>query len=358
MTAPNLFDPLTFLHGPSLKNRFVLAPLTNQQSHPDGRLSDEEFRWLTIRAQGGFGLTMTCAAHVQAIGQGFPGQLGIFSDIHLEGLTRLASAIKAAGSVAVVQIHHAGERAAASLISEPVAPSANPEFNARELSLAEVEQLVDDFVAAGVRAQKAGFDGVEVHGAHGYIVCAFQSAATNRRTDRYGGSWENRNRLLWEILAGLRQRCGPDFQIGVRLSPERHGLLLAEQRDTVQALMSAKAVDYIDMSIWDVNKQPVEEDFQGRTLMSYFTELDRGEVRLGAAGKIMTAKTAQAVLEAGNDFVVIGRGAILHHDFPLRARDAAFEPIALPVTREHLASEGLSPDFISYMNNWKGFVAA
>ena len=89
-----LFEPLSFVRGPAMKNRFMLAPLTNLQSHEDGRLSDEEFRWLTMRAEGGFGLTMTCAAHVQAQGQGFPGQLGIFSDAHLPGLTRLASTIR------------------------------------------------------------------------------------------------------------------------------------------------------------------------------------------------------------------------------------------------------------------------
>ena len=106
----DLFEPLSFTRGPDMKNRFMLAPLTNTQSHVDGRLSDEEFHWLTMRAKGGFGLTMTCAAHVQAVGQGFPGPLGIFSDDHLEGFTRLASAIKAQESIAVVQLHHAGMR--------------------------------------------------------------------------------------------------------------------------------------------------------------------------------------------------------------------------------------------------------
>src|SRR5277367_6944680 len=96
-------DPLSPLHlkrGPAWRNRFMLAPLTNCQSHDDGRLSDEEFHWLTLRAKGGFGLTMTCAAHVQASGRGFPGQLGIFSDDHLEGLTRLAAEIKRNDSIA------------------------------------------------------------------------------------------------------------------------------------------------------------------------------------------------------------------------------------------------------------------
>ena len=104
---PNLFDSVPFSRGPAMKNRFMLSPLTNQQSHDDGTLSDEEYRWLTMRAEGGFGLTMTCAAHVIANGQGFSGQLGCFDDSHLDGLTRLASAINAQQSVSMVQLKHA-----------------------------------------------------------------------------------------------------------------------------------------------------------------------------------------------------------------------------------------------------------
>ena len=155
-----LFAPLSFRHGPAMKNRFMLAPLTNLQSHADGTLSDDEFRWLTYRAQGGFGLTMTCAAHVQAVGQGFPGQLGVFSDAHLPGLTRLASAIRAAGSLSSVQLHHAGIRSPTDLVGQPVAPSDDAETGARALSTGEVEQVIEDFITAAVRAEAAGFDGV------------------------------------------------------------------------------------------------------------------------------------------------------------------------------------------------------
>src|ERR1700689_4833900 len=195
-----LFEPLTFTRGPAWRNRFMLAPLTNSQSHPDGRLSDEEFNWLTYRATGGFGLVMTCAAHVQRGGQGFPGQLGVFSDDHLPGLTRLAAKIRAEGAVSSVQLHHAGIKSPAALIGEaPRGPSDNVESGARALSAAEVETLIEDFIAAAVRAEKAGFDGVELHGAHGYILCAFLSPETNLRTDRYGGSLDKPARTVWGI---------------------------------------------------------------------------------------------------------------------------------------------------------------
>jgi len=355
----DLFTPLSFAHGPAMKNRFMLAPLTNLQSHPDGRLSDDEFNWLTLRAKGGFGLTMTCAAHVQRVGQGFPGQLGVFGDEHIEGLTRLAAAIKAEGSVAALQMHHAGNRSPKDLVGQPVSASDDPETGARGLSTGEVEQLVEDFVAAAVRSEKAGFDGVEIHGAHGYVLAQFLSAEINRREDRYGGSVENRARIVREIIDGVRSRCRPDFQLGLRLSPERFGLKLAEIMETAQAILKDGKIDYLDMSLWDVFKEPVEEEFKGRSLMSWFTELDRGQVRLGVAGKVTSPAIASDMLAKGADYVLIGRAAILHHDFPERARrDPAFTPVALPVTREYLANEGLGPAFVTYMATWPGFVEA
>jgi 2,4-dienoyl-CoA reductase-like NADH-dependent reductase (Old Yellow Enzyme family) len=319
-----LFTPLTFAHGPAMKNRIMLAPLTNTQSHVDGRMSEEEFHWLTMRAEGGFGLT-----------------------------------IKAHDSVAVVQLHHAGMRSPAELIGEtPVCPSDNEEFKARALTGAEVEQLTEDFIAGAVRAQKAGFDGVEIHGAHGYVLAQFLSPDVNLRTDQWGGSPENRARIVVDILKGVRERCGPDFQLGLRLSPERFGLDLGEIRDLAQRLMTEGLIDYLDMSLWDVRKAPMDAAFAGQSLIEVFTGLDRGDVRLGVAGKVMSTADAEWCLEQGCDFVLIGRGAIIHHDWPkLAAADPAFRPIALPVTREHLHREGLSDRFVTYMQAWKGFVA-
>lgn len=359
MSTARLFEPLPLARGPAMKNRFMLAPLTNTQSHADGKLSDDEYRWLTMRAEGGFGLTMTCAAHVQARGQGFPGQLGVFGDEHLEGLTRLASGIKAHGSVAALQLHHAGNRSSKSLVNDIVCPSDDPDTGARALTLAEVEGLRDDFIAAAKRAEKAGFDGVEIHGAHGYILLEFLSARINRRDDRYGGSLENRARIIFEIIDGIRAECRPDFQVGLRLSPERFGVELPEIRDVAAEALRQGKIDYLDMSLWDYTIEPKDDAYKGRTLMSYFTELPRGDVRLGAAGKITSAQAAASVIEAGFDFVLIGRGAILSHDFPDQVRrDPGYTSPPLPVSAAHLRKEGLGPAFITYMSGWKGFVEA
>jgi len=342
-----------------MKNRFMLAPMTNCQSHVDGALSDAELHWLTMRAKGGFGLTMTCAAHVQQVGQGFPGQLGIFADRHDEGHRRLSAAIQAQGSLAVIQLHHAGLRSPADLIGQaPVAPSSDPKSGARAISLPEVVALRDDFISAAVRAQRCGYDGVEIHGAHGYIIAQFLSEQTNRRDDQYGGSLENRGRLLFEIVQGVRQACGPRFLLGVRLSPERFGMHLAEVLEFAQQLVDSELIDFLDISLWDCFKQPEESAHAGRSLLDHITELSMGSVLLTVAGKIHSGADVRAILAAGVDFVTIGRAAILHHDYPHRIlANPNFEPHSLPVSSAHLAEEGLSDAFINYMRRWPDFVA-
>jgi len=150
----NLKDEIKFPCGLSMKNRFMLAPLTNTQSHENGILSEDEFNWLTMRAKGNFGLTMSCASHVQSIGKGFPGQLGIFGDEHIEGLKRLTDKIKSYESLAVAQLHHAGMKSPKDIIGEqPVCPSDDNKTNSRALKLDEVKRLRDNFIEAGVRAK-------------------------------------------------------------------------------------------------------------------------------------------------------------------------------------------------------------
>lgn len=337
----------------------MLAPLTNQQSHEDGTLSDAEHTWLTMRARGGFGLTMTCAAHVQRVGQGFAGQLGCFDDIHIAGLSRLASDITSAGSVAIVQLHHAGNRSPRDLIGEqPVCPSDDPETGARALTNEEVHKMIDDFVAAAVRAEAAGFDGVELHGAHGYLICQFLSPELNRRTDEFGGSADNRSRVLFDIVEGIRDACREKFNVSVRLSPERFGLETSDIVGVYEKLIDTGLVDFIDMSLWDVFKNAADDAFANRRLLDVFAEIPRRDVRLAVAGKIYSAQAARRAIDEGADMAVIGRAAIVHHDFPRRVeQNPDFGMRALPVPADDLRAEGLSDNFIGYMRNWPGFVA-
>ncbi|CAA6801580.1 MAG: NADH:flavin oxidoreductase/NADH oxidase [uncultured Aureispira sp.] len=351
-------SPIHFPCGAVMKNKFMLAPMTNTQSHEDGQLSDDELNWLKMRAAGQFGLVMTCAAHVQEVGKGFPGQLGIFSDKHIAGHQRLTAAIKAYGSLVVSQLHHAGMRSPAELLQEkPVCSSDSEKHGARGLSLEEVRTLRDDFIQAAIRAKESGYDGVEIHGAHGYILTQFLSAKINHRTDVYGGSLENRARLLFEIVAGVRRACGPAFLLGVRLSPERFGMDLLEIKAVCKQLIAEGNIDFLDISLWDSFKQPEEKAYQEKSLLEHFTELDFKKVLLTVAGNIKGGEAVQKVLDAGVDFVTIGHSGILHHDFPVKVlEDPTFSPTPTPVSKAYLRKEGLGENFITYMTRWDGFV--
>ena len=354
----NANTKIAFSCGAIMKNKFMLAPLTNQQSHEDGQLSDEELKWLTMRAEGEFGLVMTCAAHVQEIGKGFPGQLGIFDDSLIEGHIKLTTNIKAQGSLAVIQLHHAGMRTPFELVNgTPVCPSNNVETNARGLTLEEVKQLRDDFITAAIRAKKCGYDGVEVHGAHGYILTQFLSPEINKRTDDYGGSLINRSRILFEIVAAIREKCGKGFLLGVRLSPERYGMDIEEVKSICQQLIDEGNIDFLDLSLWDSFKIPYEEKYQKISLLEHFSNLGFKNVKWTVAGKISSATDVQKILDAGVDFVSIGTSAILHHNFPqLVIENPAFNPIVIPVSEEYLKQEGLGQKFITYLKRWPDFV--
>ena len=336
----------------------MLAPLTNRQSHENGELSDDELNWLKMRAEGEFGLVMTCASHVQEIGKGFPGQLGVFSDDLNDGHIKLTQSIKEKGSLAVIQLHHAGMRSPHELINEkPVSSSDNEKTNARGLTLTEVKQLRDDFITAAVRSKKCGYDGVEVHGAHGYILTQFLSSEINHRTDEYGGSLENRARIIFEIVDGIREQCGKDFLIGVRLSPERFGMDIGEVKTVCQQLIDAGNINFLDISLWDCFKMPNDEKYQNLSLLDHFKSLDFKDVKWTVAGKISNAVDVQKILDAGVNFVSIGTSAILHHNFPrLVMNDPNFTPVATPVSEEHLLKEGVSKTFIEYLKRWPDFV--
>jgi 2,4-dienoyl-CoA reductase-like NADH-dependent reductase (Old Yellow Enzyme family) len=356
----DLFAPLTLPSSVMMKNRFMLAPMTNCQSHEDGRLSEEEFRWLVMRARGGFAVTMTGAASVQASGKGFAGQLGIYSDGHIEGLSRLAAAIRAESSIALIQLHHSGIRSVSALTgTDPVGPSAHAKSGARALTESEIEQVIADFITAAERAERAAFDGVEIHGAHGYLLGSFLSPVMNQRSDVYGGSLDNRARILRAIIAGIRERCRPGFVLGLRLSPEGQGVKIGEVRVLAGELLAESALDFLDMSLWQVMKEPEEETFKDRRLIGWFADIPRGRTRFGVAGHIRTPREAQQAIDLGADFVLVGHAAIIHHDFPVRLRqDGGFAPVSLPVTRHYLNREGVSDKFVAYIKSlWPNFVA-
>ncbi|KAL3304726.1 NADH:flavin oxidoreductase [Colletotrichum asianum] len=296
MRPQDLLSPLSFKRGPPLKSRILLAPLTNWQCNPDGTVSEDEVNWLERCAAGGFSMVMTCAANIHPSGKAFPGQMGIYSDHHLEGLRRVADVIRKHGAVSSVQLHHAGLRANPEFVNDIVGPSDIPDSGVRGLSLKEVEAVRDDFIAAAQRAEAAGFDGVEVHSAFGWIPMQFLSPHFNHRTDKYGGSPENRSRFLFEVIRGIHKKCKPDFLLGLRVSLERYGVPLTEMYEVLAKAVREEEIDYLDLAVWDWKKVTQEAPFQGKTFLSIFMDLPRSSVRIGASWKIMDLQEAVTVL--------------------------------------------------------------
>ncbi len=359
-----LSQPLQLRRGRPLPNRFVLAPLTNNQNQMDGSLGDADYDWLIKRAEGGFGALITAAAYVNRQGRAWLYQLGVDRDDQIDGLRRLASGIAQTASLGIVQLHHGGGRCPAETVTDPVAPSPGtagpPPFDdaARALTTDEVVDLREDFISAVVRCERAGFDGVELHGAHSYILCAFLSPRMNRRDDRYGGSFENRSRLLYEIIDGIRERCSDSFVLGVRLSPEGYGLRLAEMLSLAGDLLVDERIDFLDVSLWDSFATPKDPAYRDTTLAELFATLPRDQVALGFAGKLYSSADLDRLMEmAPVDYVLLGRAAIVQHDIPRRI--AAGEPfeMKLPVTVDQLHAEAVSDRFIEFMRNYDGFVA-
>lgn len=355
----SLFEPLAFRNGMTAKNRVVLAPMTNKQSHADGTLSEDELHWLSRRAEGGFGTVMTCATHVAKDGQGWPGELGTFDDIHLPGLTKLATALRSHGSVAIAQVFHGGARADRTVNGARAwSASANEQENTRAAKESDLERVIGQFAAAAGRAKQAGFDGVEIHGAHGYLLTQFLSRTQNQRTDHWGGPLENRARLIREVTRAIRKAVGANFTVGVRISPENfgngQGLDLDESVQTAQWL-AEDGVDFVHLSLWRalLHSQKRPET----SAITLFRSALPADLPILVAGSIWTRRGAEEVLARGADGVALGRVAIIDPNWPLKAQDAAFEPTRPPVTSEQLAHAGLSSRFISYMRAWEGFVA-
>jgi 2,4-dienoyl-CoA reductase-like NADH-dependent reductase (Old Yellow Enzyme family) len=358
--AAALFSSVALRCGVTVKNRLALAPMTNVQSHDDGSLSDEELTWLVRRARGGFGLIETCASHVTREGQGFPGQLGIFEDRLLPGLQRLASAVKAEGALSLVQIFHGGARSPQRLTGQRAFSASEQPSDPETPRAASEDEIVGSIAAfrdAALRAQRAGFDGVELHGAHGYLLGQFLSRTQNGRSDRWGGDLVGRARLLREAVRAVRAAVPAPFVVGVRISPEDFGQAKGLDLDEslqVASWLCEDGIDFLHVSLWqalrNTQKRPDEH------AMPLFRRACSPDVRLVAAGSVWTVEEALALIEKGTDIVSLGRAAIANPDWPLQARDPSWSPLRPPLSAAELEARAVSPKMVNYLRNFRGFV--
>ena len=348
----------TLRNGLEIPHRSVLAAMTNKQSYDDGCLSDEEINFLSRRAKGGFGIITTAASHVQESGQGWTGEMGAWGDHHLLGLTRLADEIRQHGSKSFVQLFHGGMRSPSSLTGQQ-AVSASENFisdsegTSRSMTLEEVEETIDSFAKAAKRCEDAGFDGVELHGAHGYLIAQFLGAKTNRRLDEFGGDVFQRMTFLNKIIDAVRNTVSSKFAILVRLSPvsDDTGISLEDTLKVCESLLS-KSIDGLHISCWDV----FEKHSSGKTLTKEISKFINQRIPIISTGSVWTGHDAQFLLVQGADGVGVARVALPFPDWPHSSASLDYSPAQPPFTPQKLTDAELSPVFVDYMRRLKGFV--
>jgi len=237
-----------------LKNRFVRSATWEGLANPDGSCSGKIADMMLELAKGQVGLIITSHAYVNKNGQAGIRQLGIYSDHLISSYIRIVEKAHREGSKIIMQINHAGGRASAKLInSQPFGPSSleiKDCMMCREITKNEIFQIIGDFKNAAVRAKKAGFDGVQIHGAHGFLISQFLSPFFNRREDEYGGSIENRARLILEITQAIRSELGKQFTIIIKINSDDfiEGGFTKSEMMQVSAMLESAGTDAVELS--------------------------------------------------------------------------------------------------------------
>jgi 2,4-dienoyl-CoA reductase-like NADH-dependent reductase (Old Yellow Enzyme family) len=334
-TEMALFGAASLGKGLMLRNRVVMAPMTTWSGNEDGTVSAEEEAYYRRRVNG-VGLVITGCTHVTPNGIGFTGEFAAYDDRFVPSLARLAAAAKSGRAPAILQIFHAGNKAvpalvpsgdivSASAVTTPAGPF-SPPITPRALTHQEVLEVVHAFGETTRRAIEAGFDGVELHGAHGFLIQNFFSPHFNQRDDGWGGSLENRMRFPLAVVAAVRQaiRTHADrpFLLGYRISPEEAnegGLRITDSLVLVDRLIEA-GIDYLHGSLSNaLQARPVGHE-DGPTIARILRDRVAGRVPLVVAGQIRTPREAQAVLQEGVDLVAVGQSLVMNPEWVELAR--------------------------------------
>lgn len=349
----NLFSPIT-IKDITLKNRIAVSPMCEYSSE-DGFATNWHLVHLGSRAVGGAGLIITEAAAVSPEGRISYGDLGIWKDEHIEKLKEINEFIHQHDAKTGIQLAHAGRKASHHkpwdgnkqiLPNEPngwqtVAPSAiafTPEEQApTALDKAGIEKVKADFKAAALRADKAGFDVIEIHAAHGYLINQFLSPLSNERTDEYGGSFENRTRFILELIEGVHEVWPKDKLLFVRISATDwvEGGWTIEDSVVLGKILKTKGVALIDCSSGGSSataKYPVQPGYQVKFAEQVKREAD---ILTGAVGLITEPRQADEIISSGQaDLVFLARQLLRDPYFPLRAAHELGTEVKWPVQYE------------------------
>lgn len=322
-----LFEEISFKSGVQLKNRVVMAPMTNFSSNEDGTVSDSELRYYERRS-GGVGLVVTACVYVSRNGKGFQGEFGSDSDEMIDSLRALASSIKEKGAKAVLQIFHGGRECPPNLVpngdvvsASAVASEQNPNVVPRALLDSEIEAIIRDFGETTRRAVAAGFDGVEIHGANGYLVQQFFSAHSNTREDLWGGSIDNRLRfplaVVDEVKRAAAAHAKEPFLVGYRFSPEEATTPGITMEDTFRLVdeLAKKDLDYLHVSLQEFWSMPRRGADETKSRIEWIQERAGHLVPIIGVGSIQTPDEAVKALDTGIQLIAIGREFIVEPDW-------------------------------------------
>lgn len=317
----------------TVRNRLVLPPLTTNYGNENGCITPEILRFYKARAKQ-MGTVIVEAAAVCPEGRIVPCSIGLWEDGQLQGMAKLVQTIQAEGARAVIQMNHAGAKAwPFKTIHSWIAPSnvaCRPGISARPASIDEIKSVIQAFADAAFRAKKVGFDGVEIHGAHFYLLSQFLSPLTNFRTDRYGGSTERRATLAVQITSAVRENLGPDYPVFFRINAVENleGGMTPDDAVAIGKLLAEAGVDVLDLSL---AVQGAWKNDAGRNILittsAYAKDETTGDVVDLAAkvrnecglpvivvGRLGSKASAQQALETGADLVAIGRQMICDPD--------------------------------------------
>lgn len=351
--SKSLIDTVQFRHGAQLSSRLVMPPMLTFSGLKGGFVSDDTLRYYHARSQAA-GLLIAEYHYVSESGgpcsrPGYPEQLGIYSDEHLEGAKKIAAALQKNGNKAILQIHHGGREASGCAVKgeEVLAPSALDfsflSYPVREMTNAEIEGIIKDFGRATKRAIEAGFSGVEIHGANHYLLQQFFSSFSNVREDKWGGSLEKRMAfplaVVKEVKRVVEEYAPKDFIVGYRISPEEiHGDEVGYSYRESQALIREVIkyeLDYIHLSLWEgYASKPVGSD---RTYAEHFKSILDNQTKLIIVGGVFSEEEAQdAIAQTPTDLIAVGRGTLIDPLFGQKIKESRGNEIVHQISPEQL----------------------
>jgi 2,4-dienoyl-CoA reductase-like NADH-dependent reductase (Old Yellow Enzyme family)/thioredoxin reductase len=333
---PKLFEPGR-IGSLEMKNRLVMPPMATNYASEDGEVTDRQIDYYAERAKGGVGLVIVEISCVDSpVGKSHQRQICINDDKFISGLSQLAKAIKRNGTRAAIQLQHAGRQTSSDITGhQPVGPSpiaGSEGVQPRPLTLKAIEALIACFAEAAERAKKAGFDGVELHGAHGYLISQFLSPLSNHRQDAYGGSVEKRARFLLDVIKSARGRVGNDYPLWCRLSAMEtsvDGGITPEETQIVAKLAEKAGVDAIHVSAHQVGPARRPPMAQPPCNFVPFAQAIKEVVTVPiiAVGRI-TPELAEDIIRDGKaDFVAMGRELLVDPYLPQKTRHGKIEDI-------------------------------